>query len=96
MPCLASLLLRSGSWRNTATAVRDRCGDPVLVGRSRAEPSEEREFYYMKDSISSVSEQEPMGIVISRGSRQEATPMFFAYVWAPAPEDTDSLEVQAA
>ena len=50
----------------------------------------------MKDSISSTSEQEPMGIVISRGSRQEATPMFFAYVWAPAPEDTDSLEVQAA
>ncbi len=50
----------------------------------------------MKDSISSVSEQEPIGIVISRGTRQEAVPMFFAYVWAPAPEDTDSLEVPSA
>ena len=50
----------------------------------------------MKDNVSSVSEQEPVGIVISRGSRQEAVPMFLAYVWAPAPEDTDAREVQAA
>ena len=32
------------------------------------------------------SEQEPMGIVISRGSRAESTPRFWAYVWGPAPE----------
>jgi hypothetical protein len=31
-------------------------------------------------------EQEPMGIVISRGSRGEQTPRFTAYVWGPAPE----------
>lgn len=65
------------------------------VGRGRCF-HETREFYYMKDSISTMSEQEPMGIVISRGSRQEATPMFFAYVWAPAPEDTDPLDAQVA
>lgn len=32
--------------------------------------------------------QEPMGIVISRGSRAEAAPRFWAYVWGPAPEPT--------
>ena len=31
-------------------------------------------------------DQEPMGIVISRGSRAEHVPTVFAYVWAPAPE----------
>lgn len=31
---------------------------------------------------------EPIGIVISRGSRAEDTPVFWAYVWGPAPEDT--------
>jgi hypothetical protein len=38
------------------------------------------------NSSNSVSEQEPMGIVISRGSRQEQVPTFLAYVWAPDPE----------
>jgi hypothetical protein len=31
-------------------------------------------------------EQEPVGIVISRGSRAEQTPRLTAYVWGPAPE----------
>ena len=31
-------------------------------------------------------EQEPVGIVISRGSRAEETPRFTAYVWGPVPE----------
>jgi len=34
-------------------------------------------------------DQEPIGIVISRGPRQEERPMFRAYVWGPAPEVTD-------
>ena len=29
---------------------------------------------------------EPVGSVISRGSRDEPTPAVFAYVWGPAPE----------
>jgi hypothetical protein len=29
---------------------------------------------------------EPMGIVISRGSRAEDVPRFAAYVWGPVPE----------
>ncbi|MBI2797330.1 MAG: hypothetical protein HYX65_11580 [Gemmatimonadetes bacterium] len=39
-------------------------------------------------------EQEPIGIVISRGSRDERAPRFAAYVWGPAP--TEPAEARAA
>lgn len=42
----------------------------------------------MKRIRQNTATQEPMGIVISRGSRGEDTPVFWAYVWGPAPEDT--------
>jgi hypothetical protein len=32
---------------------------------------------------------EPLGIIISRGSREEPTPVFSIYVWGPAPEPAD-------
>ncbi len=35
-------------------------------------------------------DQEPVGIVISRGSRDEATPRFSAYVWGPIPEEQEA------
>ena len=35
----------------------------------------------MPETAESQVEQEPMGIVISRGTRTEATPRFWAYVW---------------
>ena len=41
-------------------------------------------------------EQEPVGIVISRGSRAEATPRLTAYVWGPAPEEEPSGSMVAA
>lgn len=41
-------------------------------------------------------EQEPVGIIISRGSRDEATPRFSAYVWGPVPEDVEAASVEAA
>jgi len=41
-------------------------------------------------------EQEPVGIVISRGSRAEQTPQFTAYEWAPAPETEPSGAMVAA
>ena len=42
-------------------------------------------------------DQEPVGIVISRGSRTEETPRLFAYVWGPAPEiDPGAAETKAA
>ena len=41
--------------------------------------------------ISQVAlEDEPMGIVISGGSRVEATPRFSAYVWGPVPEEPEA------
>lgn len=33
--------------------------------------------------------EEPVGIIISRGSRDEATPRFWAYVWGPVPDETE-------
>jgi hypothetical protein len=43
------------------------------------------------------NEQEPMGIVISRGSRAEQTPRFTAYVWGPAPDvEKDASEKMVA
>jgi hypothetical protein len=40
-------------------------------------------------------QDEPIGIVISRGLRDEPAPVVTAYVWGPAPE-LDSQETKAA
>ncbi len=32
-----------------------------------------------------IIEQEPLGIIISRGPRAEETPRFWAYIWGPVP-----------
>lgn len=32
--------------------------------------------------------QEPVGIVISSGARDDVTPKFAAFEWSPAPDDT--------
>lgn len=32
--------------------------------------------------------QEPVGIVISSGARDEVAPKFAAFEWGPAPDDT--------
>jgi hypothetical protein len=42
------------------------------------------------------TEQEPMGIVISRGPRADQAPMFFSYVWADDPEPSETTEVSTA
>ena len=39
-----------------------------------------------KASQKAPIDPEPMGIVISRGSRAEQAPTVIAYVWGPAPE----------
>jgi GMP synthase-like glutamine amidotransferase len=50
----------------------------------------------MKHS-SDTTRDEPVGIVISGGhSLAEAAPRFSAYIWAPAPDEEISKEVQAA
>lgn len=40
--------------------------------------------------------EEPLGIVISRGSREESPPTFSAYVWGPAPEPEPASDSKAA
>jgi hypothetical protein len=36
-------------------------------------------------------QQEPIGIIISSGSRSEATPRFWAYVWGPVPDEPEPV-----
>ena len=43
----------------------------------------------MKAKTTNTAEQEPIGIVISRGSRKEHVPTFLAYVWGPDPESPE-------
>ena len=40
----------------------------------------------MPRNVSAEESTEPVGIVISRGDRDEPTPAVFAYVWGQAPE----------
>lgn len=49
-----------------------------------------------KQEIDTTSAREPIGIVISRGSRAEQEPRFFAYVWGPAPETDTEAPARAA
>jgi hypothetical protein len=49
----------------------------------------------MSESKKPTPDQEPIGIVISRGSRAEDTPRFWAYVWSQGPESS-AAEVRAA
>lgn len=44
------------------------------------------EDWFMSLSSSARVKEEPMGIVISRGKRDEPPPVYWAYVWGPAPE----------
>lgn len=39
---------------------------------------------------------EPVGIVISTGSREVEAPRFWAYVWGPAPQGTNEVPSKAA
>jgi hypothetical protein len=46
----------------------------------------------MKKAYTVSPTEEPIGIVISRGSRAEPVPMFSAYIWGPAPESVTTDE----
>jgi len=49
----------------------------------------------MKKQINTPITEEPVGIVISRGSRAEPTPVFVSYVWGPVPEPLDTTSKAA-
>ena len=53
-------------------------------------------FASMAQEPDDVAETEPVGIVISRGSRGDAEPKFSAYVWGPAPETVNEGASKAA
>ena len=42
------------------------------------------------------TDEEPMGIVISSGSRAESTPRFAAYVWSQVDTNPTATEPKAA
>ncbi len=46
----------------------------------------------MKKRIAEPEPQEPLGIIISRGSREDLPPRFAAYVWGPGPETVSDLK----
>ena len=50
----------------------------------------------MKKQVESCAATEPLGIVISQGSRAEQAPRFWAYVWGPAPEAETEAAPRAA
>jgi len=49
-----------------------------------------------KKQVESSAAMEPLGIVISQGSRAEQAPRFWAYVWGPAPESEADATPRAA
>jgi hypothetical protein len=50
----------------------------------------------MKQIRQTVDVQEPIGIVIADGAKSDVVPRFSAYVWGPAPTDTDEERKAAA
>ena len=50
----------------------------------------------MKDIDRDQQDQEPIGIVISRGTRAEDVPRFWAYVWGPAPATASEVRTAHA
>mgnify|MGYP001553842773 CR=1 FL=1 len=48
-----------------------------------------KEAIEMTKNTETKRPNEPLGIIISRGSREEPTPFFSTYVWGPAPEPVD-------
>lgn len=60
----------------------------------RAAHMQETETMPTKTNTSPTDE--PLGIIISRGSREEPTPVFSTYVWGPAPVEGSDDASKAA
>lgn len=43
------------------------------------------------DRIATPESDEPIGIIISMGSREESSPRFSAYVWGPVPDEPEPV-----
>jgi len=70
---------------------------PRLGSSLAANVNLEPPLLYMKATNKDLNQNEPVGIVISRGSRAEPAPIFHAFVWGAAPEVTPvSKDTKAA
>ena len=50
----------------------------------------------MKKHREVTESEEPIGIIISRGSRKEVPPYFSAYIWGPAPDPVPDASTKVA
>jgi hypothetical protein len=50
----------------------------------------------MKEVRQPTVVDEPVGIVISRGTREEVSPRVLAYIWGPVPAEDESTSSRAA
>lgn len=69
---------------------------PALTYRARAIWPAHLPTESMKKDSSAKTSNEPLGIIISQGDKREPTPVFSAYIWAPAPEVPSKKAVRAA
>ena len=63
----------------------------IVVRTGGATRSSDSEIRHMTDIRERRIDEEPMGIVISRGSRAESTPRFAAYIWSQVGEITPTM-----
>jgi hypothetical protein len=50
----------------------------------------------MKKARETPELEEPLGIIISRGNRDEVRPVFAGYVWGPVPEPAAEISTKVA
>jgi hypothetical protein len=67
-----------------------------VVHSRDSRPRAPQESDLMEQSRRGTVEAEPMGIIISRGSRSVPAPKFSAYVWGPVPEEVGEETSKAA
>jgi hypothetical protein len=99
------VLLRSwNAISHNKLCARNETARRVLEGyapvRIRARPDRSGALitsrYRMAETKRKRAAEEPLGIVISRGSREEPPPTFSVYVWGPAPEPEPGSDSKAA
>lgn len=50
----------------------------------------------MKKVREVIEQEEPLGLIISRGDRAEQRPVVSAYIWGPAPEPIADSKTKVA
>ena len=68
----------------------------ALYARARDDLGLEFSENTMKKVREIIESDEPIGIIISRGDRKEARPIFSAYIWGPAPEPVADTTTKVA